>query len=96
MVSILLQEPTPTTDTYDSEYQQGAKMSPHRMIKNLVDSPFSIERLFVWSIGIVMLVGMIGMVVIGYQGREIPPQIQSAVMFCLGVAASSIKDWSKK
>lgn len=58
---------------------------------NLKDTPFSIDRLFVWAIGVVMLVGMLGMVVIGYQGREIPPQIQSAVMFCLGVFAARIE-----
>lgn len=59
--------------------------------RNLEDSAFSIDRLFVWGIGIVMLIGMVGMVIIGYQGREIPPQIQSAVMFCLGVFAARIE-----
>lgn len=60
-------------------------------MKNLKDTPFSLDRLYVWSIGITLLVGMMGMVVIGYQGREIPPQIQSAVMFCLGVFAARIE-----
>lgn len=58
---------------------------------SLKDTPFSIERLFVWAIGIVMLVGMTGMVIIGYQGREIPPQIQSVVMFCIGAFTARIE-----
>lgn len=62
------------------------------MQRNLTDTPFSIERLFVWAIGVVTLIGMVGMIVIGYQGKEIPPQVQSAVMFCLGVIASSLKE----
>jgi hypothetical protein len=61
------------------------------MAMNLKDTPFSIDRLFVWAIGITLLFGMLGMVVIGYQGRAIPPQIQSAVMFCLGVFAARIE-----
>lgn len=58
----------------------------------LEDTAFSVERLLIWALGVVMLVGMIGMVLIGYQGRDIPSQIQSAVMFCLGVFAARIKD----
>lgn len=59
--------------------------------RNLKDTPFAIDRLFVWALGIVMLVGMGGMVAIGYQGREIPPQLQSAVMFAMGVFAARIE-----
>lgn len=59
--------------------------------RNLKDTPFSIDRLFVWGIAVVMLTGMIGMVIIGYQGKPIPPQIQSATMFALGVFAARIE-----
>lgn len=66
-------------------------MTAKELYRNLKDTAFSIDRLFVWAIGVVMLVGMTGMVIIGYQGREIPPQIQSATMFCLGVFAARIE-----
>ena len=62
------------------------------MKKDLKDTPFSIDRLFVWALAITLLVAMIGMVVLAYQGREIPPQIQSVVMFILGVFARSIAE----
>ena len=65
-------------------------------MKNLTDTPFSIDRLFVWGVGIVMLVGMVGMVVIAYQGRTVPPQIQSVVMFSLGVFAARIEKKSNE
>lgn len=61
------------------------------MKNDLTDSPFSIDRLFVWAISVTLLIGMVGMIIIGYQDREIPPQIQSAVMFCLGVCAARIE-----
>lgn len=59
--------------------------------RDLADTAFSIDRMFVWAIGVVMLVGMFGMVIIGYQGKPIPPQVQSATMFCLGVFAARIE-----
>lgn len=62
-----------------------------KLVRDLKDTPFSIDRLFVWGIGIVMLVGMVGMVMIAYQGRAIPPQLQSAVMICVGVFAGRIE-----
>jgi hypothetical protein len=59
--------------------------------RKMSDTAFSLDRIFAWGVGIVMLIGMIGMVVIGYQGRPIPPQIQSATMFALGVFAARIE-----
>lgn len=59
--------------------------------RDLSDTAFSVDRLFVWGVGIVMLVGMAGMVWIWLQGKTIPPQIQSATMFCLGVFAARIE-----
>lgn len=61
------------------------------MKRNLRDTPFSIDRLFVWGVGIVMIVGMVGMVMIAYQARDIPPQLQSAVMFCIGAFTARIE-----
>lgn len=69
------------------------KNLPHR---NLEDTPFSLTRLPIWAIGIVMLIGMLGMVVIGYQGKTIPPQIQSAVMVCIGAFVGRIERGKSK
>lgn len=63
-------------------------------MNNLKDTAFSIDRLFVWALGIVMLVGMGGMVAIGLNGKPIPPQIQSAVMFAMGAFAGRIEKQS--
>lgn len=38
-----------------------------------------------------MLVGMTGMVLIAYEGKTIPPQLQSAVMFCIGAFTARIE-----
>lgn len=59
--------------------------------RDLSNTAFSADRLFIWGVGIVMLVGMVGMVVIGYQGRTIPPQIQSATMVALGAFIGRIE-----
>lgn len=58
---------------------------------SLKDTPFSIDRLFVWTVGLTGFVGLVGMVVMGILGVEIPPQVQSATMFCLGVVAARIE-----
>lgn len=61
------------------------------MKRNLIDTPFSIERLFVWAIGIYGLIGVITLCVLTYQGKEIAPQVQSLTMFCLGAFAARIE-----
>lgn len=61
------------------------------MAKNLRDTPFSIDRLFVWAIGIFGLIGMVGMISLALMGKPIPPQIQSATMFCIGAIAARIE-----
>lgn len=60
-------------------------------LRNLKDTPFSIERLFVWAIAVYGLIGLVSMSVFAYQGKTIPPQIQSATMFCIGVLAARIE-----
>lgn len=66
-------------------------MSPRAVYRNLKDTPFSIDRLFVWAVSIIGLIGMVGMLLIGYQGRTIPPQIQSATMVCIGALIGRIE-----
>lgn len=67
-------------------------MSPKDFLKrNLSDTPFSIDRLFVWSIAIYGLIGVVTMAVLSYQDKRIPPQIQSATMFCIGCLAARIE-----
>lgn len=62
-----------------------------KKLRDLRDTPFAINRLFVWAIGIVMLLGMIGMITVSIQGKPIPPQLQSAVMFCIGAFVARIE-----
>lgn len=66
-------------------------MSPRKIIRNLADTPFSADRLFIWTVGIIAFSGMVGMIVMGILRIPIPLQVQSATMFCLGVAAARIE-----
>lgn len=66
------------------------------MARNLKDTPFSLDRLFVWAIGIYGLIGLVTMCVLSYQGKEISPQIQSATMFCLGCLVARIEKGTKR
>lgn len=63
--------------------------------RNLKDTPFSIDRLFVWAVGIIALIGMVGMLVLSYQGKPITPQIQSATMVALGALVARIERGKK-
>jgi hypothetical protein len=65
-------------------------------VKNLKDTPFSIERLFVWTIGICLLIAVTMTAVMSYQGKTIPPQLQSIVMLSLGVFAARIEKQTTK
>lgn len=65
--------------------------------RDLSDTAFSIERLFIWAIGIYGLIGMLAIAAISIIGvvqhREItiPPQLQSATMFSIGAIAARIE-----
>lgn len=63
----------------------------YAMPKNLKDTPFSINRLFVWAIGVYGLIGIITMALLAIQGKTIPPQIQSVTMFCAGALVARIE-----
>lgn len=65
------------------------------MAKDLRDTPFSVDRLFVWAVGVVMLIGMSTMATLAIQRKSIPPQIQSATMFCIGCFAARIERKTK-
>lgn len=61
------------------------------LYRNLKDSPFSIDRLFVWAVGVISLIGMVTLAVLSYQGKTIAPQVQSATMVCIGALVARIE-----
>lgn len=61
------------------------------MSKDLKDTPFSVDRLFVWALGIIMLIGMTTMALLAYQRKPIAPQIQSATMITIGAFIARIE-----
>lgn len=63
--------------------------------RDMKDSAFSVERLLIWAVGVVMLIGMSTMATLAIQRKTIPPQIQSATMFCIGAFAARIEKKTK-
>lgn len=63
----------------------------HLFGRNMADSAFSIDRLFVWAVAIFGLIGMITMAILAIQGKTIAPQIQSATMVCIGALIGRIE-----
>lgn len=71
-------------------------MSPiKKAYRDLVDTPFSIERLFVWTIGVMLIITTATMAVMAYQGKTIPPQLQSPIMIGLGAFVARIERGKK-
>ena len=66
------------------------------MARDLRDTPFSIDRLFVWAVAIYGLIGLITIAVMSYQHKTIPPQLQSATMFCIGALVARIEKGVRK
>lgn len=65
------------------------------MPKNLKDTPFSIDRLFVWAVSIFGLIGLVTMCIQALRGQTIAPQIQSATMVCIGALIGRIERGTK-
>lgn len=61
------------------------------MGRDMKDTAFSIDRLFVWAVGIYGLIGVIMIAVLAYQGKTIAAQLQSLTMFCVGCIAGRIE-----
>lgn len=59
--------------------------------RDLSNTAFSVDRLFIWAVGVVLIIGMITMAILAVQGKTIAPQIQSAVMICLGCFIARIE-----
>lgn len=59
--------------------------------RNLKDLPFSLDRLFVWAVGIVLVTGAVTMALLAYQQKPIAPQIQSLTMVALGAFVGRIE-----
>lgn len=60
-------------------------------MRNLKDTPFSLDRLFVWAVSIFGLIGMVTMAILAIRGKTIAPQIQSATMVCIGALIGRIE-----
>lgn len=54
------------------------------VMRNLKDTPFSIDRLFVWAVGACLVISVIGIAALSVLQIQIPPQIQSIAMVSLG------------
>lgn len=65
------------------------------MARNLKDTPFALERLFVWAVGIYGLIGVISIAILSVKGKPVPPQLQSLTMFCIGALVARIEKRSK-
>ena len=61
------------------------------MSKNLKDTAFAIERLFVWAVGVYGLIGVISIAILAIFSKPIPPQLQSLTMFCIGALVARIE-----
>lgn len=53
-------------------------MSPRKAIKNLADTPFSQDRLIIWTLGISSVLSLVFIFVLAYQGKEVPPSLTMA------------------
>lgn len=56
-------------------------------MRDLTNTPFSIERLFVWSVGIGFITGLLAMIL----QNPVKAQVQSVTMFCLGAIVNEMK-----
>lgn len=61
------------------------------MSRNLKDTPFALERLFVWAVGVYGLIGVFTIAVLSVLQKTIPPQLQSLTMFCIGALVARIE-----
>lgn len=60
-------------------------------MKNLQDTPFSIERLFVWAIGAYIIIGGLGMIVLAILNKPIPMQLATTTAVSIGAFAARIE-----
>lgn len=59
--------------------------------RDVSDTAFSIDRLFVWAVGIYGLIGVLAMAWQDIGDKTIAPQVQSLTMICVGVIAGRIE-----
>lgn len=57
----------------------------------LADTAFSLPRLFVWGIGIYMILGGVGMIVLAMLDKEIPMQLATTTAVCVGAFVARIE-----
>lgn len=53
-------------------------MGARDIYRNLRDTPFSQDRLIIWTLGISSVLSLIFIFVLAYQGKDIPPSLTMA------------------
>lgn len=70
-------------------------MSPRQIIKNLADTPFSRDRLMVWALGVAVILSLVFIFTLSYQGKDIPPSLTMASGYVISSFTSNL-DRSRK
>lgn len=65
-------------------------MSP-RKLRNLADTPFSESRLFIWALGIYMILGILGMIFGMIFNKNIPPQLMTTTAVVVGIFGGRVE-----
>lgn len=63
----------------------------NKLIRDLKDTPFAIERLFVWALGAYMIIGGLGMVVLALLGKDIPTQLMTTTAVVVGIFGGRVE-----
>jgi hypothetical protein len=58
--------------------------------KDLKDTPFSSERLMIWSMGFTLVFSAVVAGILAYQGKDIPFIIRTTIQILIGVFAGRI------
>lgn len=66
------------------------------IVRDLKDTPYSIQRLYVWAVGICLILSVIGVIVLSIMGKEIPRPLQSIATFSLGAFVGVIQKEERK
>lgn len=66
-------------------------MTPRKIYRNLADTAFSKERLIIWTLGVSVILSLVFIFVLGYQGKDIPPSLTMAAGFVVSSFTAKLK-----
>jgi len=66
-------------------------MSPRQKLRNLVDTPFSKDRLIIWTLGVSVVSSLAFIFTLAYQGKEIPPSLTMAAGYVISAFTQKLK-----